>query len=349
MSVQLNVRVARREPERLLETEGMMMLFAHRAKIMLVLFAVMVLGVPIAAHAAWPEKPIRIVVAFAPGGAADMLARMVAAHLTEQFDQPVVVENRPGASGNIGAGQVARSAPDGYTLMMTWGGMVVNPYLYTGMTYDPLVDLRGVTPLVNAPLVLVVNDTVPAKTFQEYVAFVKSQPGKVIVANGGSGTAQHLGAAYLDLTAKMESVHLPYKGSAPATVDLLGGQVHAMLDNMVTHIPNIKAGKIRALVVTSASRVPVLPDVPTAAESGLPGFRAGSWYGLVAPAKTPDEIVDKLNAAIAELMKTSAVQERMAKMGLEPVSSSPREYDAFMRAEHEKAGMIVKAANVKVE
>ena len=300
-------------------------------------------------HAAYPDKPVKIIVAFAAGGALDTVCRLVAQHLSTALGQPVVVENRPDASGTIGAAAVAKSAPDGYTLLATWGGFAVNPHLYSNLTFDTLKDLTAVTQFVDAPLLLVVNSSVPVNTFQEYVQLVRSQPGMIKAANGGLGTAQHLSSEYLDMVAQMKSLHVAYKGSAPATTDLIGGHVHAMLDNMVTHMPHLKSGKVKPLAVTSATRVEILPNVPTVAESGYPEFVAGTWYGLVAPAKTPTEIVDRLQVAIARILAMPEVRNSLIQQGLQPVGSTPAQFSKFMQDEYVKAGKIVKIANVKVE
>jgi tripartite-type tricarboxylate transporter receptor subunit TctC len=302
-----------------------------------------------AASAAYPEKPIRIIVPFSAGGATDMLARMLGQKLQESWGQPVVVENRAGAGGNIGADAVAKAAPDGYTLLLVAAGfMAVNPHVYSNLTYDSVRDFAPITNLVTAPLLLVTHPSVPVKTFQEYVKLVQSQPGKFIVGNGGVGTAQHLGGEYLDMVAKMKSLHVPYKGSAPATTDLLGGQVQAMLDNMVTLIPHVKSGKLRALAVTSKERVAILPDVPTVSESGLPGFETGTWYGIVAPAGTPKDIVNKLQKESVRVIALPELRDRLLQQGLQPVGDSPEEFARFIVAEREKAGRIVKAANIKL-
>jgi len=301
-----------------------------------------------AAQAAWPERALRIVVPFSPGGATDMLARTIAQKLQESWGQTVVVDNRPGAGGNIGAAAGAKAAPDGYTLTLVAAGfMAVNPHIYDNPGYDSIRDFAPITQLVSAPLLLVVNPSVPARTFQEYVALVKAQPGKVALGNGGTGTAQHLGGEYLDMVAGMKSLHVPYKGSAPATTDLLGGQVQSMLDNMVTLVPHVKSGKLRALAVTSKQRVSMFPDVPTVAESGLPGFETGTWYGIAAPAGTPADVVDKLHREIVRILALPDVAEKFVQQGLYPVGSTPAEFARYIEAERTKAGRIVKAANIK--
>ena len=326
-----------------------MMLLNGFLRITAVCIGAALIAVTGSTHAAYPDKPVKIIVAFAPGGALDTVSRTVAQHLSSAWGQPVVVENRPGASGNIGAAAVAKSAPDGYTLLATWGGFVVNPHLYSNLSFDVLKDFSPITQFVDAPLLLVVNSSVPVNTFQEYVQLVRSQPGKILAANGGLGTAQHLSSEYLDVVAQMKSLHVAYKGSAPATTDLIGGHVQAMLDNMVTHMPHVKSGKVKPLAVTSASRVEILPNVPTVAESGYPGFVAGTWYGLVAPAKTPTEIIDKLQAEIARILALPEVRNALIQQGLQPVGSTPAQFARFMQDEYAKAGKIVKIANVKIE
>jgi len=301
-----------------------------------------------AAQAAYPERALRIVVPFSPGGATDMLARTIAQKLQESWGQSVVVDNRPGAGGNIGAAAGAKAAPDGYTLTLVAAGfMAVNPHIYDNPGYDSIKDFAPITQLVSAPLLLVVNPSVPARTFQEYVALVKTQPGKVALGNGGTGTAQHLGGEYLDMVAGMKSLHVPYKGSAPATTDLLGGQVQSMLDNMVTLVPHVKSGKLRALAVTSKQRVSTFPDVPTVAESGLPGFETGTWYGIAAPAGTPPDVVDKLQREIVRILALPDIAEKFVQQGLYPVGNTPAEFARYIEAERAKAGRIVKAANIK--
>lgn len=303
-----------------------------------------------AVHAAYPDKPVKIIVPFSPGGATDMLARTIGQKLTASWGQPVVIDNRPGAGGNIGAAAGAKAAPDGYTLTLTAAGiMAVNPHIYPKLTYDSIKDFAPVTQLVNAPLLLVVHPSVPANNFKEYLQLVKSQPAKITVANSGTGTAQHLGAEFFDMSANVKSLHVPYKGSAPATTDLIGGQVQALFDNMVTLIPHIKAGKLKPLAVTSTSRVSILPDVPTVAESGMPGFETGTWYGIAAPAGTPKDVIHKLQADIAHILAMPDVHEKLKQQGLIPVGSTPEQFGKFIESERIKSGKIVKAANIKLD
>ncbi len=302
------------------------------------------------AQVAYPSKPIRIVVPFSPGGATDTLARMMGQKLTEAWGQPVLVENKPGAGGNIGADLVAKAPGDGYTLLLAAAGfMAVNPSVYPNMTYDPAKDFAPLTLLVKAPLLLVVNPTVPAKDVKEFMAYVKANPGKLSIGNGGNGTAQHLGGVYLSSEAKLDVVHVPYKGSAPATTDLLGGVVHAQFDNMVTLMPYVKSGKLRALAVSSKERSSTVPDVPTLHETVLPGFETGTWYGMVAPASTPPAITMKISAELRRILSSPDIREKLAGMGLNASGMSDGEYGDFIKAEISTYAKIVKAADVKLQ
>lgn len=304
---------------------------------------------PAHAQAAYPEKSIQIIVPFAAGGATDMLARTIGQKLTERWGKSVIVENRPGAGGNIGAAAGARAAPDGYTLTLTAAGIsAVNPHVYKNLPYDSIESFAPVTQLVAAPLLLAVHPSVKIDSAQQWLAEVRANPGKYTVANGGVGTAQHLGAEYLDMVAKMKSLHVPYSGSAPATSDVLGGQTNAILDNMVTLVPHIESGKLKPLAVTSTERAENLPDVPTFSESGLPGFQTGTWYGVVAPAGTPPDIVRKLQEEIADILKAPELRRSLVKQGLVPIGSTPEEFAAYIRSEREKMGKIVKAAKIEM-
>lgn len=303
------------------------------------------------AHAdtAYPEKPIRIIVPFSAGGATDMLARTVGQHLTERWGQTVIVENRPGAGGNIGASAGARAAPDGYTLTLTAAGIsAVNPHVYKDLTYDSIESFAPITQLVAAPLLLALHPSVEIDSAKQWIEEVRANPEKYTVANGGVGTAQHLGAEYLDMEAKMKSLHVPYNGSAPATTDVLGGQTQAILDNMVTLMPHIKSNKLKALAVTSTERTENLPDVPTFSESGLPGFQTGTWYGVVAPAGTPDEVIQKLQVEIADILTIPALRQTLVDQGLIPVGNTPEEFAEVIRSDREKMGIIVKAADIQM-
>jgi tripartite-type tricarboxylate transporter receptor subunit TctC len=295
----------------------------------------------------YPSKGLRIIVPFAPGGATDILARIASQHLTQVWGQPVVVENKPGAGGNIGADAGAKASPDGYTLTLAAAGfMAVNPSLYTNLTYNSITDFSPVILLVKAPLLLVVNPTLEAKSLAEFIEFARRNPGKINLGNGGTGTAQHLGGVSFSLAAKIDLNHVPYKGSAPATTDLLGGIVDAQFDNMVTLVPYVKSGKLRALAVSSAQRNAAMPDVPTMAEGALPGFETGTWYGLVAPKNTPADIITKLNAELRKMLALPEVQEKLVAMGLDASPNTPVEFGALIETEIAKYAAIVKAANI---
>ena len=307
-------------------------------------------GAAAQAPADYPSRPIKVIVPFAPGGATDVLARMVGQKLAESWGQQVVVENRPGAGGNIGAEAGARAAADGYTLTLAAAGfMAVNPSLYAKLPYDPVRDFAPVALLVKAPLLLVVNPAVPARNTRELVEWARANPGRLTIGNGGQGTAQHLGGELFTSVAGIRAVHLPYKGSAPATTDLLAGVFEAQFDNMVTLLPHVKSGKLRALGVSSAARVPVLPDVPTIAESALPGFETGTWYGMVAPAATPPAVLDKLNREIARIVALPDVNERMVAMGLVPAAGPRAAFGEFIRSEIAQYGKLIRSAGIKLD
>jgi tripartite-type tricarboxylate transporter receptor subunit TctC len=307
-------------------------------------------GAAAQAPADYPTRPIKVIVPFAPGGATDVLARMIGQKLAESWGQQVVVENRPGAGGNIGAEAGARAAADGYTLTLAAAGfMAVNPSLYAKLPYDPVRDFAPVALLVKAPLLLVVNPAVPARNTRELVEWARANPGRLTIGNGGQGTAQHLGGELFTSVAGIRAVHLPYKGSAPATTDLLAGVFEAQFDNMVTLLPHVKSGKLRALGVSSAARVPVLPDVPTIAESALPGFETGTWYGMVAPAATPPAVLDKLNREIARIVALPEVNERMVAMGLVPAVGPRASFGEFIRSEIAQYGKLIRSAGIKLD
>lgn len=313
-------------------------------------FGSMLFASAASAQAAYPSKPIRIVVPFSPGGATDTLARMMGQKLTEAWGQPVMVENKPGAGGNIGADLVAKAPGDGYTLLLAAAGfMAVNPSVYPNMTYDPAKDFAPLTLLVKAPLLLVVNPNVPVKDVKEFVSYVKANPGKLSIGNGGNGTAQHLGGVYMSSEAKLDVVHVPYKGSAPATTDLLGGVVQAQFDNMVTLVPYVKSGKLRALAVSSKERSGTVPDVPTLHETVLPGFETGTWYGMVAPASTPPAITTKISAELRKILQMPDIRDKLAAMGLDASGMSDAAYGDFIKSEISKYAKIVKAADVKLQ
>jgi tripartite-type tricarboxylate transporter receptor subunit TctC len=300
---------------------------------------------------AWPSKPIRIIVPFAPGGPADLLPRLLGPKLTEAWGQPVIVENKPGAGGNIGMELVAKSPPDGYTLVIgPTGNLVVNQHLFASLPYDPTKDLAPVTQIATFSNVLVVHPEVPATTVAELVAFAKAKPGSLSYGSPGTGSQAHLGGEYLKQLAGIEIVHVPYNGTAPALRDLLGGQIGFMFSQTSAALPQIQSGKLRALGVAGPKRSPQLPDVPTIAESqGLAGFEAVSWYALLAPAGTPKDIIAKLQAEIAKILQMPDIRDKLSAQGGEPVGSTPEQLAALMRSESARYAEIVKRGNIKAE
>jgi tripartite-type tricarboxylate transporter receptor subunit TctC len=309
------------------------------------------LGLPAQAIAQpYPTKPVKMVVAFEPGGATDILARLIAAELSQSLGQQVVVENRSGGGGNIGANLVAKSEPDGYTLHFgADGNIAINPSLFKNMPLDPAVDFVPVAPMASSMNVLVVHPSVPAKNVKELIALAKAQPGKHTFASSGNGGTIHLSGEMFKMMAGVDIVHVPYRGSAPAMVDLIAGRTDMMFDNIPSARPRIQQGSLRALGVTGATRSNALPDVPTIAEAGLPGYEATTWFGVFAPAKTPPAIVDKLNKAIADALRKPAVVEKIQGMGAEPMFMTPAEFQKLVLSDTEKWRKVVKGANVQVE
>jgi tripartite-type tricarboxylate transporter receptor subunit TctC len=298
----------------------------------------------------YPTKPIRLVVPFPPGGTTDILARAVAQKLSEAWNEQVVVDNRPGAGGNIGADLVAKAAPDGYTLVMgTVGTHAINPNLYAKMPYDHVKDFAPVILVAGVPNVLVVNPSLPVHSVKELIDYAKANPGKLNFASSGNGTSIHLSGELFKTMAGVQMTHVPYKGSAPALSDLMGGQVQLMFDNLPSSLGLIKAGKLRALAVTSASRAAALPDVPTIAESGLPGFEASSWFGILAPAGTPHEVVAKLNGAVAAWLATPEAKEKLLAQGAIAAGGTPEAFAKHIDSETAKWAKVVKASGAHID
>lgn len=297
----------------------------------------------------YPSKPVRLMVPFPPGGPTDVLARIVAPRLAERLGQPVVIDNKPGASGMVGADVVARAAPDGYTLLVNASIHVINPSLYPKQPYDAIADFAAISNLADVPLVLAVNPKVPAQSVKDLVALAKSAKAPLAFASAGNGASQHLSGEAFKVAAGIDLLHVPYKGSAPALTDLIGGQVQLMFDSLPSAMPFVKSGAIRALAVTTSKRTPALPDVPTIAESGYPGFSISTWYGVWAPAGTPAAIVQKLSGEIAAIVRQPDVRAQFEKLGAEPVGNSPAEFSAFTKAELTKWAGIVKASGAKVD
>jgi tripartite-type tricarboxylate transporter receptor subunit TctC len=298
----------------------------------------------------YPSRPIKLIVGFPPGGPTDTVARIAGERLSLSLGQPVIIDNRPGgAGGTTGFKAAATATPDGYTLLSATASMTISPALYKNVGYDPIRSFAPVAMVGSSSQIMVVNAAVLAKSVPELVAYAKANPGKVHFGSPGFGTQPHLSGEFLKLRAGVDMVHVPYRGSAPAVNDLLAGQIQMMLDGGPAVLPLIEAGKLRALAVTSEGRNPNMPDVPTMIESGFPGFITRYWNGVVAPAGTPEDIVNKLNAAINEGLKSSDMQASLAKVGLEPTIVSPHDLAAFIAAETQKWAAIVKAAGIKVD
>jgi tripartite-type tricarboxylate transporter receptor subunit TctC len=295
----------------------------------------------------FPSKPITMVVGFEPGGGTDTVARVVAKFLGDNLGQQVIVENRAGAGGNIAVDFVNKSAPDGYTIVLAnVGALAVNPHMLK-LSYDPLKDLAPITMAVVFPNVIVLNPSVPAKNLAEFVKLAKDKPATITYGSSGIGGAGHLAGELLAMMAKIELVHVPYKGGGPAMTGLLGGQIDSYFATPVAPLPHIKAGKVRAIAVTGATRIALLPDVPTVAESGYPGYEAVNWYAYLAPGKTPREVVQRLNAEITKVLRTPEAITALDKQGVEPQPGTPEELAKYMRREYETWGKVVKQAGIK--
>ena len=305
---------------------------------------------PVAHAQTWPTKPIHWIVPFAPGGTTDILARTVGEKLSASLGVPVIVENKPGAGGAVGATYTAKAPPDGYTIM---GGTIsthaINASLYKDLPYDPVKDFVPITLIARVPNMLVVNPSIPAKNVAELIALLKKNPGKYTFASSGNGTSQHLSGELFKSMAGVDMQHIPYKGSPPALQDVVGGQVTMTFDNITTAWPLAKNGNLRALAVTTARRSAIAPDVPTMAESGLPGYEIGSWQGAFAPAGTPPEIVKRLNAEIVRILNLPEVKEKLLGLGADPVGNTPEQFAALVKSEVVKWADVVKTSGAKVD
>ncbi len=302
------------------------------------------------APAAYPTRPAKIVVPFPPGGPLDVTSRALAQKLTEAWGQSVVVDNRPGAGGNIGADLVAKAAPDGYTILMgALSTHAVNPSLYAKMPYDAVRDFAPITLVAITPNVLVVNPTLPVHSVKELIAYAKAHPNALSFGSGSNGSAGHLAGELFKVDTGVDIVHVPYKGAAPAMQALLAGDTQLMFDNLASAMTQVKAGKLRALAVTTAQRSKLAPELPTMAEAGVPGFDISTWFGLFAPAGTPPDIVAKWNAEVVGILNSSDMRERLEAQGAEPAPSTPAQFAAFIATEVPKYARIVKASGAKVD
>ena len=298
----------------------------------------------------YPQKPIRLVVGVPAGGTTDVVARLVGQKLSEQMSQKVVIDNRGGAGGNIGAELVAKSPADGYTLFLaTIGTMAINPSLYSKMPFDTLHDFDAISQLTSMPQLLVVHPSLPVKSVKDLIAYAKSRPGQLTFASGGSGTAIHLAGELFKTMAGVDMVHVAYKGSSPAMTDLIGGQVSLMFDQILTSLPHVQSGRLRGLAVTTTNRSPAAPQIPTIAEAALPGYAVTTWRGLLAPAGTPRDIVNRLGSETARALQNPDVRERFASQGVDPISSTPEQFAAMMKSELEKWRKVIAASGTKID
>src|SRR4051812_12124540 len=300
--------------------------------------------------AGYPDKPIRMLVGFAAGGGTDTTARTIGIPLGEALGQQIIVDNRPGAAGNIAADITAHSVPDGYTILMgTIAAFAINPSLYAKLPFDPIKDFEPISLVVSSMNVLVVHPSVPAKNVKELIALAKAQPGKLSFGSSGVGGAGHLAGVLFDQLAGTQMTHVPYKGGAPAMIALVSGEVNMVFATAETAVPQVKANKIRALGVTTAKRSALLPDLPTIAEGGLAGYEANNWYGLVAPAKTPAAIIERLNREVVKVLNMPNVKEQLFRSGLDASPSTPKEFSAYIKSEIAKWAKVVKASGAKAE
>lgn len=300
------------------------------------------------ASALFPTKPIRMIIPFTPSGPADAIGRPLAQGLTERLGQQVIIDYRPGAGGNIGAEALAKALPDGYTIMVATPGIIaVNPNLYGKVAFDTLRDFVGVTNAVTTANIMIVHPSLPVKTVKDLVQIARARPGELSYASAGNGSASHLGTEIFKSLAKVNIVHVPYKGAAPGVTDLMGGHVQMMIIGMAVGWPAARGGKVKALGVTSLTRSPAAPELPTLNESGLPGFEVVNWMGILAPAKTPPDIVAKLNAEIRAVLQVPDTRERLLKQGLEPAGNTPEAFDAYIKSEILKWSKVVKQAGIK--
>ncbi len=325
-----------------------MMTMMHRYALVLAT-ACCLLGASGAQAQAYPNKPIKLMVGFPPGGGTDLLARLVAQQLAPKLGQPVVVENRPGANTIIATEATAKSPADGYTLAMAATGNVANPSLYSKLPYDPYRDFTWITQLTEASLVLVAGPNVQANSMKDLIALAKARPGQISYASAGVGSSVHLAGVMLERMAGVQMLHVAYKGSGPALSDLLGGQVSMLFADIPQVMEHIKSGRLKALAVTTTRRSASLPDVPTIAEVGFPGYEVPVWYGVFGPAGMPRDVVDKLARNLKEVLELPAVKEKLSGWGVSPVGSTPAEFDAFIQAQASNWSKVIKGANIKIE
>jgi tripartite-type tricarboxylate transporter receptor subunit TctC len=302
-----------------------------------------------AAGAEWPVKPVRVVVPFTPGGSTDITARLIGNRLQEVWGQTVVVENKPGAGGNIAADMAAHSDPDGYTILISGPGMATNQFLYPQLSYDSVADFAPVTRLITQPNMMCVPNSSPAKSVGEFIAYCNDNRGKVTYASSGNGTTLHLSGELFKRLANVEMTHIPYRGGAPAINDLIPGRVDVIFDNMPSILSHVKGGSLRGLAVTTKERVAATPELPTIAESGVPGFDVFSWFGFFVPVKTPQDVIAKINADTNAALAYAPVKSRFEELGANPKGSTPAELAAFLKSEIDKWGPVIREAKIRVD
>jgi tripartite-type tricarboxylate transporter receptor subunit TctC len=298
----------------------------------------------------YPSEPVRLIVPFPPGGPTDLVARALARDLSADWKQTVVVDNRPGGNSFPAAELVAHAKPDGLTLFLPFfGTLVVNPSLYASLPYDPVRDFAPITTIATLPLMLVVSPSSPIHTIAELIAEAKRRPGSLTYASGGIGQGGHLAGALLERMAGISLVHVPYRGNAPAVADVIAGHAGMIFDGMATSLPHVREGRLRAIAISTAHRASAVPDLPTVAESGLPGFDVGSWFGLMAPARTPAAVVERINAAVHQVMRSDAVRKLLADSGLEPMPGSPADFAGLITTETRRWSTLVRDAGIRIE
>ena len=304
---------------------------------------------PLVCAQAYPARSVRVIVPFAPGGATDIIARLILQELSKQLGQQFYVENLPGASGNIGTGQAARAAPDGYTVLFAFSSHVTNPSMFDKLPYDPVRDFAPVTLAVTSPAVLTINPSVPAKTMEDLIALIKASPGKYSFGSGGTGTQPHLAGEQLRLSLGLDLVHVPHNGGGPALVSVLGGHVPMSFTTLSPAVPHIKDGTLRALAVTSRTRSQTVPDVPTMTEAGYPDIEGDTWVGVLVPIGTDPQIIALLNREIVKIVKLAAMKERLVQLGYEPVGTTPDEYGVQIRTEITKWAKVIRSAGIRTQ
>ena len=314
----------------------------------LILLLILLLPGLAAAQDAYPSRPVRFILPFPPGGPTDILGRLISERLTAQLGQPVVTENRGGAGGNVGAEAAARSAPDGYTIVLVAPSLAISPTLYAKLNYDPVKDLAPISLVATVPNVVVTQTAHPA-TLREFIAAAKAKPGGMNFGSGGSGTSNHLAGELFNILTGAKLTHVPYKGVQLAMQDVIAGRIDLVVIGVPASAPHIRSGKLRALAVIAPQRLPALPDVPTVAEAGLPGFEVTTWYGILAPAGTPRPIITRLNTELVKVMHSPEMKERLAGIGTDPVTSTPEEFTAYIQAEIGKWADVIRKANLRAD